>query len=55
VSAFYLLAEETIDDDIYELIAKKRLVVDAVTDGEAEMAESVMNELIGKLVKRAND
>jgi hypothetical protein len=55
VSSWYLLADGTIDDDIFELIEAKRIVVDAVTDGEDDLAVSVMNGLIDKLVKRAND
>ena len=55
VSSWYLLADGTIDDDIFELIEAKRLVVDAVTDGEGDLAVSVLNGLIDKLVKRAND
>ena len=52
VSAWYLLAEGTIDDDIYALIAKKRLVVDAVTDGDDEAQDSVLNDLVATLIKR---
>ena len=52
VSAWYLLAEGTIDDDIYELIEKKRVVVDAVTDGEDDTQTSVLNDLINSLRER---
>jgi SWI/SNF-related matrix-associated actin-dependent regulator 1 of chromatin subfamily A len=55
VSSWYLLADGTIDDALFELIEAKRIVVDAVTDGEDDLAVSVMNGLIDKLVKRAND
>ena len=52
VSAWYLLAEGTIDDDIYALVAKKRVVVDAVTDGDDETQDSVLNDLVATLIKR---
>ena len=53
VSAWYLLAEGTIDDDIYQLIEDKRVVVDAVTDGDTEdTSTSVLNDLINTLRER---
>jgi len=52
VSAWYLLAEGTIDDDIYALIEKKRVVVDAVTDGEDNNQDSVLNDLVKTLISR---
>ncbi|MBF86325.1 MAG: hypothetical protein CL489_17865 [Acidobacteria bacterium] len=55
VSAWYLLAEGTIDDDIYALIAKKRLVVDAVTDGDDDVQDSILNDLVKTLVKRTKE
>ena len=36
VTAWYLLAAETIDETMAELIDRKRRIVDAVTDGRAE-------------------
>ena len=52
VSAWYMLAEGTIDDDIYELIQKKRVVVDAVTDGDEATQDSVLNDLVKTLIAR---
>jgi len=53
VSAWYLLAEGTIDDDIYQLIEDKRVIVDAVTDGETDdTSTSVLNDLINTLRER---
>ena len=52
VSAWYLLADGTIDDDIYALIQKKRVVVDAVTDGEEGNDESVLTDLVKTLIAR---
>ena len=54
VSAWYLLANETIDQDIYKLISDKRFVVDAVTDGDEYSDDSILNELVKKLVGRAD-
>ena len=45
----------TIDDDIYALIAKKRLVVDAVTDGDDDVQDSILNDLVKTLVKRTKE
>jgi len=52
VSAWYLLANDTIDHDIYQLIADKRVVVDAVTEGDEEESGSILNELVKSLIKR---
>jgi SNF2 family DNA or RNA helicase len=46
VGAWYLLAEDTIESRIYALIEKKRAVVDAATEGAAEVAGgSVISDL----------
>ena len=42
----YLLAAGTIDERIAELLAAKREVVDAVTDGGGDASESVVDALI---------
>jgi SNF2 family DNA or RNA helicase len=51
VTAWYLLAAETIDETMIELIARKRGIVGAVTDGRrdetAALIESVVRELRG--------
>jgi len=52
VSAWYLLADGTIDDDIYELIEAKRLIVDSVTDGEEPDSNTVLNDLVKRLIAR---
>ena len=54
VSAWYLLAEKTIDDDIYDLIEKKRITVDAVTEGEDNSQDSVLKDLVKTLIERTN-
>lgn len=53
VTAWYLLAEKTIDEDIMELIDKKRVVVTAATDGKAPAATAgIQGELIARLKER---
>jgi SWI/SNF-related matrix-associated actin-dependent regulator of chromatin subfamily A-like protein 1 len=56
VTAWYLLAAETIDETMIELIARKRGIVDAVTDGRRDESEAllqaVVRELRGKPRKR---
>jgi superfamily II DNA or RNA helicase len=51
VTAWYLLAENTIDEQIAALIEAKRAVVDAATDGAAGRAQvDVLDDLIASLV-----
>ena len=56
MTAWYLLAAETIDETMIELIARKRGIVDAVTDGRRDESEAllqaVVRELRGKPRKR---
>jgi SWI/SNF-related matrix-associated actin-dependent regulator of chromatin subfamily A-like protein 1 len=47
VTAWYLLATETIDERIAELLAEKRDVVDSVTDGGGGEGASIADALIG--------
>ena len=49
VTAWYLLAAQTIDETMLELIERKRRVVDAVTDGRAEADEAVLEGVIRTL------
>lgn len=55
VTAWYLLAEGTIDDDIAELLAAKRAVVDAATDGvlDDEADPAILDELVERLISGA--
>jgi SWI/SNF-related matrix-associated actin-dependent regulator of chromatin subfamily A-like protein 1 len=52
VTAWYLLAPDTIDETMAELLERKRSLIDAVTDGqvrdEERMVEAVIRELRGK-------
>jgi SNF2 family DNA or RNA helicase len=52
VSAWYLLAPNTIDETMAELLERKRSLIDAVTDGrvhdEERMVDAVIRELRGK-------
>lgn len=52
VTAWYLLAPGTVDDDVYELIEKKRKIVDAATDGEAVDQVPVVRELLDVIKRR---
>lgn len=49
VTATHMLADRTIDLDIYEMIQDKRRVVDAATDGGAVAGGSVLGDLMVKL------
>ncbi len=49
VSAWYLLAAETIDETMSRVIAHKRGVVAAVTDGQAPAGESLVEAVVREL------
>ena len=49
VTAWYLLAADTIDETIAELLHRKRGVVGAVTDGRRIDADSLVDELVRAL------
>lgn len=52
-TAWYLLADQTIDQDIFELLEEKKKIVDAVTDGEDPTASgNVIMDLLSKLTER---
>lgn len=53
VTAWYLVADDTIDSDIQALIQQKAEVIDAVTDGKivSGAGESVFADLLAKLTK----
>jgi len=57
VTAHYLLSERTIDEEIEKLIAQKRKVVEAATDGTGAEASktSVLSDLVATLRKRGGD
>ncbi|RJQ04851.1 MAG: DEAD/DEAH box helicase [Bacillota bacterium] len=52
VTAWYLLAPGTVDDDIYELIERKRRIVDAATDGQVADQTPLLRELIDAMRRR---
>ena len=59
VTAWYLAAENTVDETILQLLEKKRIVVDALTDGTAGMTfpvegGSILNDLVQKLVENGS-
>ncbi len=53
-TAYWLLAEDTIDFDMYKLLQDRQIVIDAVLDGEEDTAEqeSMQNALIELLESR---
>jgi SWI/SNF-related matrix-associated actin-dependent regulator of chromatin subfamily A-like protein 1 len=52
VTAWYLLAPDTIDETMAELLERKRSLIDAVTDGqvrdEERLVDAVVRELRGR-------
>jgi SWI/SNF-related matrix-associated actin-dependent regulator 1 of chromatin subfamily A len=52
-TAYYLVADDTIDSDIYSLLGKKRVVINAATDGrEVEKQGSLLSDLVWNLSQR---
>jgi SNF2 family DNA or RNA helicase len=49
VTAWYLLAAETIDETMIELIARKRGIVGAVTDGRRDESEALVQAVVRAL------
>jgi SNF2 family DNA or RNA helicase len=49
VTAWYLLAAETIDEDMAEVLARKRGIVGAVTDGRRDESEAVVQSVVRAL------
>ena len=49
VTAWYLLAAETIDETMIELIARKRGIVNAVTDGRTDESEAIVQAVVREL------
>ncbi len=52
VTATYMLTAGTVDEDIYDLLAEKRSVVDQATEGELEggAPESMASRIVGNLL-----
>ncbi len=49
VTAWYLLAAQTIDETMIELISRKRGIVGAVTDGRADDSEQLIQSVVKEL------
>jgi len=49
VNIYYLVAENTIEEDIAELLDRKRQVLSAVLDGKPADQESILSELLRRL------
>lgn len=52
VQAWYLLASNTIDEDIYYLVDSKRAIVDAVTEGDEVENQSLVKDLMKRLLEK---
>ena len=52
VTAWYLLAPDTIDETMAELLQRKRGVIDAVTDGQVRDQEKMVDAVIRELRQR---
>lgn len=55
VQVWYLLASGTIDEDIYYLVDSKRSVVDAVTEGDEVEHQSLIKDLMNRILAKKND
>ena len=49
VTAWYLLAAESIDESMAEVLARKRGIVGAVTDGRRDESEAVVQSVVEAL------
>jgi SWI/SNF-related matrix-associated actin-dependent regulator 1 of chromatin subfamily A len=49
VNAYYLVAENTIDEDIITILDKKTKIINGIIDGNAHPDANVLNELLTKL------
>jgi SNF2 family DNA or RNA helicase len=54
VTAWYFLGQGTIDNDIQDLIEKKRTIVQAAVDGKAPEGVSVLNELLERCQQKGD-
>ena len=52
VTAWYLLAADTIDETMIELISRKRGIVGAVTDGRRDESEALVQSVVRELRER---
>jgi SNF2 family DNA or RNA helicase len=50
VNVWYLLANQTIDEEIHQLIEAKRTVVDAATEGGEMEENSILQELVANII-----
>jgi hypothetical protein len=55
VTATYLLAAGTVDQDIYDVVQSKRAVVDAATEGGEAGKVDMAKLLVGKYVQLGLD
>ena len=53
VTAWYLLAAETIDETMAEVLARKRGIIGAVTDGRSDESEAVLQSVVQRAARQA--
>ena len=49
VTSYYLIADNTIENDIIELLDKKKIILDAVIDGKKTKDESLLKAILQKI------
>ena len=52
VTAYYLVAQDTIDERLAEILNKKSKILEEILDGKAKQEESVFNEILTGLTKQ---
>ena len=55
MTAWYLLAEDTIDEDMATLLDEKRAVVEAATDGRKVASTSIIAALTAAIARRGKE
>lgn len=55
VTAWYLVGRKTIDEDIVQLLDKKRKIVDRVLDGKVEKSVSIVSDLLRLYSRKENN
>ena len=52
VNVYYLLADQTIEEDIAELLDEKRKVIASILDGKDVEDESILTKLMSKILSK---
>jgi SWI/SNF-related matrix-associated actin-dependent regulator 1 of chromatin subfamily A len=54
INNWYFIAKNTIEEDLIDLLDEKRKDIDMIQDGKETEKESLLTELINKMIKRKN-